>query len=116
MTVRDLVTSARAGARAGKWIRPAHRRIDLDPVRVTWRALLAMTLVTPFVAFAVVVTVAALSDLNQQHAIGMPTLAVVIAVLLGGKLHLALHWLRRLDAAASFEEQALSAGPLSAGR
>ena len=104
VTLRDLVASARAG----RWIRPAHQRTDLDPLRVTWRTLLIFVLATPLLAFAAIAVVAVLGGPADRAAYALAVVAIVLA-LIGGKVWMAFHWLRRLDAAATFEEKAASA-------
>jgi len=102
VTVRDLVASARAR----RWIRPAHRRTDLDPVRVTWRSMLVMGLVTPLLALMVFVTLNGLLGAYAEASAATFLLPVIVLALLGGKFLMALHWLRRHDNAARYEEAA----------
>ncbi|MHA1528120.1 MAG: DUF1493 family protein [Alphaproteobacteria bacterium] len=105
LSVRDLVASARAG----HWITPPLARSDANLTRLSWwgRLVLAGSVALPV-----------LLGLRQYAGAGVSAgRAVEIALwslllfwgLLGAKFLLALPWLRRLDAAASFEEQALSA-------
>ena len=105
LSVRDLVASARAR----RWIAPQAARGDADLTRLSWwgRLVLAGSFALPL-----------LLGLRQYAGAGVSAgRAVEIALwsllllwgLLGAKFLLALPWLKRLDAAASFEEQALSA-------
>jgi acyl carrier protein len=104
LSARDLVASARAR----RWIAPQVARSDANLTRLSWwgRLVLVGSVVFPL-----------LLGLRQYIGAGVSAgRAVEIALwslllfwgLLGAKFLLALPWLKRLDAAASFEEQALS--------
>ena len=105
LRVRDLVASARAG----RWLRPPLPRGDADLTRLgpTGAVLLVGSVALP-----------ALLGYWQYAELGAPparaagvALGVLALVwgLLAARLLAALPWLRRLDAAAAREEQALSA-------
>ncbi len=105
LSVRDLVASARAR----RWITPQVARSDANLTRLSWwgRLVLGGSVALPLFL-----------GLRQYVGAGVSAgRAVEIALwsllllwgLLGAKFLLALPWLKRLDAAASFEEQALSA-------
>jgi acyl carrier protein len=105
LSVRDLVASARAR----RWIVPPAARSDADLTRLSWwgRLVLAGSVALPL-----------LLGLRQYAGAGVSAgRAVEIALwsllllwgLLGAKFLASLPWLKRLDAAASFEEQALNA-------
>jgi len=105
LSVRDLVASARAR----RWITPQAARSDANLTRLSWwgRLVLAGSVALPL-----------LLGLRQYAGAGVSAgRAVEIALwalllvwgLLGAKFLASLPWLKRLDAAASFEEQALSA-------
>jgi len=105
LSVRDLV----ATARARRWITPQAARRDADLTRLSWwgRLVLAAGILVPALlglrAYAV--------GVSAGHAVEIALWALLLFWgLLGVKFLLALSWLRRLDAAASFEEQALSPG------
>ncbi len=104
LSVRDLVASARAR----RWITPQVARSDASLTRLSWsgRLVLAGSVALPLFL-----------GLRQYAGAGVSAgRAVEIALwsllllwgLLGAKFLLALPWLKRLDAAASFEEQACS--------
>ncbi|MGR3715148.1 MAG: DUF1493 family protein [Thermohalobaculum sp.] len=105
LSVRDLVASARAR----RWIAPQAARGDANLTRLSWsgRLVLAGSVALPLFL-----------GLRQYAGAGVSAgRAVEIALwsllllwgLLGAKFLLALPWLKRLDEAATFEEQALSA-------
>ena len=105
LSVRDLVASARAG----RWITPPLARSDADLTRLSrWgRLVLAGSIALPV-----------LLGLKQYAGAGVSAGHAVEIVLwslllfwgvLGAKFLLALPWLKRLDAAATHEEQAFSA-------
>ncbi len=105
LSVRDLVASARAR----RWITPQVARSDANLTRLSWwgRLVLAASVALPVFL-----------GLRQYAGAGVSAgRAVEIALwsllllwgLLGAKFLLALPWLKRLDEAATFEEQALSA-------
>ncbi len=105
LSVRDLVASARAG----RWITPPLARSDANFTRLSWwgRLVLAGSVALPV-----------LLGLRQYAGAGASAgRAVEIALwslllfwgLLGAKFLLALPWLRRLDKAATYEEQSLNA-------
>ena len=105
LSVRDLVASARAR----RWITPQVARSDASLTRLSWsgRLVLAGSVALPLFL-----------GLRQYAGAGVSAgRAVEIALwsllllwgLLGAKFLLALPRLKRLDEAATFEEQALSA-------
>jgi acyl carrier protein len=105
LSVRDLVASARAR----RWITPQAARSDANLTRLSWwgRLVLAGSIALPLFL-----------GLRQYAGAGVSAgRAVEIALwsllllwgLLGTKFLLALPWLKRLDTAATAEEQALSA-------
>jgi acyl carrier protein len=105
LSVRDLV----AIARAGSWITPQLARSDANLTRLSWWGRLVLAGSVAFPVFL---------GLRQYVEAGVSTgRAVEITLwslllfwgLLGAKYLLALPWLNRLDAVATFEEQALSA-------
>ncbi len=104
LSVRDLVASARAR----RWIALRAARSDADLTRLSWPGRLAL---------AGSIALPLLLGLRQYAGAGASAgRAVEIALwsllllwgLLGAKFLLALPWLKRLDTAASFEEQALN--------
>jgi acyl carrier protein len=104
LSVRNLVASAQAR----RWIRPQVARSDADVTRMTWwaRLVLAGSAAGP----ALIGLRQYLSDgVTAGRAAEIATWTLLMLwVLLGAKFLLALRWLRRLDAAASFEEAANS--------
>ncbi len=105
LSVRDLVASARAR----RWITPPLARSDANLTRLSWwgRLVLAGSVALPL-----------LLGLRQYASAGVTAgRAAEFALwslllfwgLLGAKFLASLPWLRRLDAAATAEEQALSA-------
>jgi hypothetical protein len=104
VTVRALIRSARAGV----WVRPEQARTDIDPLRLTGRTALAAGVLIAFTLALIAFTLAFL--FGGKLAAIWPILGVlaVLWALLAAKITMAFHWLRRLDAAATYEEQALS--------
>lgn len=105
LRVRDLVASARAR----RWIRPPIARSEAIPLRMSARAwmMLALGLAIPVVTGAHVWR----GDGNLASALAAGLLALAaVAALLAIRLLIALRWLRRLDEAASREDQGLSGG------
>ncbi len=105
LSVRDLVASARAR----RWITPQVARSDASLTRLSWsgRLVLAGSVALPLFL-----------GLRQYAGAGVSAgRAVEIALwsllllwgLLGAKFLASLPWLKRLDEAATFEEQTLSA-------
>jgi acyl carrier protein len=91
LTVRSLVASARAQ----RWITPTQRPGDADPTEISvYIAVLAL------VVIALMIFVAGPAII---------IFAVVISVFMGLNFFRSLSLLRRLDAAATHEEQALTA-------
>ncbi|MEE8455384.1 MAG: DUF1493 family protein [Limibaculum sp.] len=105
VTVRNLVASARAGT----WIRPVHRRTDIDPTRMTWKSVLMMAFVIPLFSILIVGAIQLVLESDRDGMFARLLLLAIIPGLLALKFAMALHWLRRLDAAATYEEQSLSA-------
>jgi hypothetical protein len=105
ITVRNLVVSARAG----RWITPSVPRCDADLTRFEWWDLL-------YLAGGVVLPVGmgiwlwSYTTMLLAHAAAGTLFGVIILwALLAIKFFASFTWLRDLDAAATFEEQALSA-------
>jgi acyl carrier protein len=105
LSVRDLVASARAR----RWITSTVPRGDANLTRLTWwgRLVLAGSVAFP-VYLGIRQYVSAEASAGRAVEITLWSLLLFWG-LLGAKLLLALPWLNRLDAAATFEEQALSA-------
>jgi acyl carrier protein len=97
LTVRNLVASARAQ----RWITPAHGQLA-GPDRLTWlnASLVGLTLL-----IAAWLGVAALIHLSPPGLLFSAAIGIALLI----RLRTDLSVLRRLDAAASFEEQALTA-------
>ena len=106
ITVRNLVASAQAR----RWITPKIVRGDADLTRFSWWGRVVLT---ASVGFPLVL---GLWDYDHDsssfmRAIGGPLLVLLLLwALLIAKFLASLPWLKRLDAAASFEEQALGPG------
>jgi acyl carrier protein len=97
LTVRNLVASARAQ----HWITPTHGQLA-GPDRLTWlnASLVGLTLL-----IAAWLGVAALIHLSPPGLLFSAAIGIALLI----RLRTDLSVLRRLDAAASFEEQALTA-------
>lgn len=105
LSVRDLV----ATARAGRWITPQVARSDANLTRLSWWGLLVLA---GSVAFPVFLGLwqYVWAGVSTGRALEITLWSLLLFwSLLGAKFLLALPWLNRLDAAATYEEQALSA-------
>jgi acyl carrier protein len=105
ITVRGLVASARAG----RWITPKAARGDADLTRYSWWS---RTILTASLGFPLILGFWGYhydSDSFAQAAGGTLLVLLLLWALLIAKFLAALPWLRRLDAAATHEEQSLSA-------
>ncbi len=104
LSVRDLVASARAQ----RWIAPQVARSDADLTRLSWwgRLVLAGSVGLP-VFLGLRQYASAEASAGRAVEITLWSLLLIWG-LLGAKFLLTLPWLKRLDAAAGFEEQALS--------
>ena len=105
ITVRGLVASARTR----RWIAPQVARSDADLTRLSWwgRLVLAGSVALPL--FLGLRQYAGAGVFAGSAAYDALWLLLLLWGLLGAMFLLELRWLKRLDAAASFEEQALSA-------
>ncbi len=102
LSVRDLVASARAR----RWIAPQVARSDADLTRLSWwgRLVLAGSVALPiFLGLRQF----ALAGVSAGRAVEITLWSLLLLWgLLGAKFLASLPWLKRLDAAATFEEQA----------
>ena len=103
LSVRDLV----ATARARRWITPQVARSDANLTRLSWSGRLVLA---GSVAFPVFLGLRQYGDAGAAAGRAVEIMLWTLLLfwgLLGAKFLLALPWLKRLDAAARFEEQAL---------
>lgn len=104
VTVRSLVRSAQAGV----WMRPERRMTDADPLCRTLGAWVGAAAMAVFLGALLGATWHLLQGIGGQMSWGAAVLLTVLWGLLAAKIVMALRWLRRLDAAATAEEQALT--------